>query len=136
MLFSFAFLKNPKLTSEKNLENFRYAWQFMKYITNCDQNLAFCTDSNGYFPVKQGALETEDWDDLTSGDSPSAKAYRCMVNQVKHSYFNTELFQGCAELRTLVGSLLAQALVDETGTAASINSLIDETVRKASANLG
>lgn len=128
---TFAFLKNPTLSEEKNTENVRYAWQFAKYITNPIQNLLFCQDSQGYFPVRKSALETDDWEEMTTGTSASATAYRAIVNQVKHKYFSTALFQGCAELRTLVGSLLAQSLISKTGDAETIGGLVDAVVREA-----
>lgn len=125
------FLKNPTLTDERNKENMSYAWQFAKYLTAPEHNVSLCFSSEGYFPVRKSALETDEWAELDDdAESIRTKTMKAITDNIKHSYFTSPVFKGSAELRTAVESLLAQALIEGT-TDAKIESLITAKVNEA-----
>lgn len=126
------FLKNPTESDELNMERMRYAWQFAKYITNAEVNVDLCMQSNGYFPVRKSALETETWAELLEdAGSLRAKTMNAITQQVKHRYFNSSLFKGGSELRTQMGSLLGQALIASSAEYTTIEGLITTAINTA-----
>lgn len=117
-----AILKNPTLSKEQNERSARLAWQFLKFLTNPTYNVEMCFDSQGYFPVRQAALNTPAWKAMEQ-DTASLryKTMSVIINDIQGRYFNNAVFAGSAELRTAAGTILAQSLAQGTSPAAIEN---------------
>lgn len=104
-------LKNKGLSDAENDLRAKYAWMFIKYLTNPEVNVEMCIrGSEGYVPVRYSAYETEAYYYWLEEGEEYAKTATVVSNDIRDKYLSTPVFQGSAKLRDEVGSLLASAL--------------------------
>lgn len=105
-------MNNAKMKSSgTNDKAVKYAWKFVKYITNPVVNATICTtNSEGYMPVRQSAYNTKQFTDFMASDTEYVKVAKVVVNEIDGSYFNAKVFKGSATLREQVGGCLADCL--------------------------
>ena len=102
-------------------ENRRLAsWLFYKYITNEDNALSWGLDSTGYFPIRLSALENPVYlaaCDETAAQDKSLEKLLARVNNyfndVNPYLFVSPAFKGSSTIRTQVGGLFTQALLQD-----------------------
>lgn len=104
-------LKNKGLSNEENDLRAKYAWMFIKYLTNPEVNVEMCIrGSEGYVPVRYSAYETEIYSMWLEEGEEYASTAQVVSNDIRDKYLATPVFRGSAKLRDEVGSLLASAL--------------------------
>lgn len=105
-------MNNARMISAgTNDEAVKYAWKFVKYITNPEVNASMCTtNSEGYMPVRQSAYNTKIFTDFMASDTEYVKVAKVVVNDIAGDYFNAKVFKGSATLREQVGACLADCL--------------------------
>ena len=122
-----AFLRNAFMSDAQNDRILKYAWKFYKYITSPDVNVDLCINySQGYTPVRESCYSTEGYLDAMDKPDDYAKAAKVVTQDIDGRYFSTAVFPGSAELRTQVGSAVAEYLKGKTATAkAALDSAIN-----------
>lgn len=104
-------LRNKGLSAEENDLRAKYAWMFIKYLTNPEVNVEMCIrGSEGYVPVRYSAYETEAYAYWLEEGEEYASTAQVVSNDIRDKYLATPVFRGSAKLRDEVGSLLASAL--------------------------
>ena len=124
-----ALFNSTGLTPEVNSATLKYAWKFLKYVTNAAVNVDLCVNgSEGYVPVRYSAYETAQFLEFVDAGEEYAKCYKVVVNDID-DYLVTDAFKGSAELRDQCGILLTG--VCNAKDKNSIPGLIDQAVRNA-----
>ena len=107
----------------------KYAWKFLKYITNAEVNAALCVDgSEGYIPVRQSAYETSKFLGFIKNGDDYSKTAKVVLNEIDGDYFNTAVFPGSAELRKYIGGALTDALLGKKSAKDAIDGAITATI--------
>ena len=121
-------------TKESNNDDLvKYAWKFLKYITNDQVNAELCVNgSEGYIPVRQSAYNTSLFVNFMKNGEEYAKTAETVIHGVDGNYFNAKVFQGSAALREYIGGALADALLAKGGMTVeqAINNAISETIKR------
>ena len=108
---SLCLLNNYKVSSEDNEKMVKYAWKFLKYITNKEVNAALTVNgSEGYIPVRESAYETDTFLNFMEDGENYAKTASTVIYDIDGHYFNTAVFTGSAALREYIASALADTL--------------------------
>ncbi len=108
-----AMFNNSGLSEAANARTKKYAWKFMKYITNAQNNVELCINgSEGYVPVRESAYETEMFLDFMEEGENYAQCYRVILEDINSGggYLVSPSFKGSATLRDQCGSLLTAVL--------------------------
>ena len=104
-------LNNYKISSEENAQKVKYAWKFLKFITNTEANAVLTVNgSEGYIPVRQSSYETATFLNFMDDGEDYAKTASTVIYDIDGHYFNTPVFSGSAALREFIGSALADTL--------------------------
>ena len=104
-------LNNYKVSSEKNDLMVKYAWKFLKYITNAEVNTNLTVNgSEGYIPVRESAYETPAFLRFLEDGEDYAKTAKCVIDEIDGQYFSTPVFPGSAALRKYIGTALTDTL--------------------------
>lgn len=97
------------------------SWLFYKFITNEDNALTWGIDSTGYYPVRHSALESDVYQEMCDENNTQDKSYEKLVarvnnyaNTVSPTLFTSPAFKGSAAIRTEVGGLFTQALLQDS----------------------
>lgn len=95
----------------------KYAWKFLKYVTNASENALLCTrGSQGYMPVRHSAFETKTikrYMELDDG-TPTGELYTLSDELVKNdSFYTTPTFKGAAKTYDSVGGILSQVFLNK-----------------------
>ena len=108
---SLCMLNNPSIGS-KNAKNLEYAWKFIKFITNTDNNIELCVrGSEGYVPVRTSSYETEVYFEFLENGENYAKVANVVSNDIDGNYLSTAVFKGSAKLRDQVGGIITSVLL-------------------------
>ncbi len=118
-------------TASNNDELVKYAWKFLKYITNPDVNAELCVNgSEGYIPVRQSAYETKLFVDFMKNGENYAKTADTVIHGIDGNYFNAKVFQGSAALRDYIAGALADTLLGKKTAKQAIDNCISETIKR------
>ncbi len=126
-------LNNSKLIkSGENDETVKYAWKFIKYLTNPEVNAALCTNnSEGYVPVRESAYDTDEFTSFMASSTPYVKVAQVVVNEIDGSYFNSAVFKGSATLRKNCEGLFADVMkLKANPSDADIQKIIDTAINQ------
>lgn len=130
---SIAFLRNPTYADSKNERVLKYAWKFYKYITSPVVNVDLCINySQGYTPVRDSCYGTEEYLEAMSKTDDYAKAAKVVTQEVNGKYFTTAVFPGSADLRTQIGSAVAELL---KGKIKDAETALDGAINNAGKNI-
>ena len=108
-----AMFNDRGLSSEANALAQKYAWKFMKYITNAQASAEICVNgSEGYIPVRNSAYETAFFQEFMDEGERYAQCYKVVVDDINSDagYLISPAFKGSASLRNECGSLLTASL--------------------------
>lgn len=128
-----AMFNDRGLDKDVNEKAQRYAWKFMKYITNGQVNAEICVNgSEGYVPVRHSAYETSFFQDFMAEGERYAQCYKVVVEDVNSEggYLVSKAFKGSASLRDECGSMLTAALTAANKDA--IPDLVNRAINNAS----
>ena len=128
-----AMFNDRGLDKDVNEKAQRYAWKFMKYITNGQVNAEICVNgSEGYVPVRHSAYETSFFQDFMAEGEKYAQCYKVVVEDVNSEggYLVSKAFKGSASLRDECGSMLTAALTAANKDA--IPALVERAINNAS----
>ena len=126
-----AILRNPSLSQEENDLRARYAWQFIKYLTNPEANTEISIYSNGYVPVRESAYSTTNFQRyLSDNDDALTDCARLMTGDINDSYISQKAFRGSSALRTQVGGIVTDVLMKGTSVSAAFDTAI-QTAKNA-----
>ena len=122
-------LNNSKATNNDLLV--KYAWKFLKYITNDEVNSVLCVDgSEGYIPVRYSAYSTQRFLSFMRDGESYAKVAKTVINEIDGHYLNTAVFTGSASLREYMAGALADVLLGKKTPTEALNNAISETIKK------
>lgn len=102
-------LKKNSISNSENESKIKYAWKFIKYLTNSQNNVEICVNgSEGYVPVRESSYETEDYLTYLEDAEIYAQSAKVVKDDIGDSYITSSVFPGSAKLRDEGGSLLTQ----------------------------
>lgn len=102
---------SPRFSTSENATLTKYAYKFIKYITNAEVNAKLCINgSEGYIPVRESAYDTEDFLYFMEHGENYAKTTDVVIHDIAGDYINTPVFKGSATLREEVAGALADVL--------------------------
>lgn len=127
-----AMFNDRGLSQENNDLAQKYAWKFLKYITNGQANAELCVNgSEGYVPVRSSAYETSFFLEFMEEGERYAQCYKVVVEDVNSEggYLVSPAFKGSATLRDEVGSALTASLTaaNKDALKAILNRAIENT---------
>ena len=128
-----AMFNDRGLDADVNAKALKYAWKFMKYITNGQVNAEICVNgSEGYVPVRHSAYETSFFQEFMEEGERYAQCYKVVVEDVNSEggYLVNKAFKGSAALRDECGSMLTAALTAANKDA--IPALVTRAINNAS----
>ena len=108
-----AMFNDRGLSADANALAQKYAWKFMKYITNGQASAEICVNgSEGYIPVRNSAYETAFFQEFMEEGERYAMCYQVVVDDINAGagYLVAPAFKGSAALRDECGSLLTASL--------------------------
>lgn len=121
-------LRNSSYSDEENNLRAEYAWKFLKYITNAENNAIVCINgSEGYVPVRQSAYETALFNQFMENGEDYALTAETVINKIDGNYINTPVFPGSAELRDQGGAVITQVLKGTKNAETALNDAISAT---------
>jgi len=110
-----ALLKSKNYTTEENSQKVKYAWKFLKYITNTENNADLCFNySQGYVPVRESSYEGDDYQEIIDAQDDFAKNIEVVANEIDGKYLTTACFAGSATARNQVGGILANVIAGDS----------------------
>ncbi|MFA6769425.1 MAG: extracellular solute-binding protein [Parabacteroides sp.] len=115
-------LKSKNYTDAENEMKIKYAWKFLKYLTNSEVNADLCFNySEGYVPVRESSYETDYYNELMEYDDEFSHNAKVVIEDINGTYFNTACFAGSATARVEAGGILTSifAKADTLDTAFS-----------------
>ena len=123
-------LRSNGVTDEVNSARVKYAWKFLKYITNTENNAEICLDSNGYIPVRESSFKTSLYTEYLQETDFMPTCTNVVYNDINGKYLNSPVFKGTATARTEVGGIITQVLlgkktIDEAYKEAYSHTVID-----------
>ena len=122
-------LKNPVDSETLTANKVKYAWKFLKYITNADINTSICFDgSEGYMPVRKSAYETDLFLDFMENDDEYSHTADVIINDIGNKFFNTAVFKGSTVLRDEVGGLIGDVFAGNKSIDDCFKDAIDHTI--------
>ena len=106
-------LKSKGVSDEVNEFRKEYAWKFLKYITNTDNNADMCyLGSEGYIPVRKSSYTSGYYKEyLEDGATFVARASNVVVNDIAGRYLSTPAFKGSSSARDQVGAIIANVFL-------------------------
>ena len=128
---SLCLLNNYKVSTDDNAKMIKYAWKFLKYITNKEVNASLTVNgSEGYIPVRESAYDTDTFLSFMENGENYAKTAETVIYDIDGRYFNTPVFSGSAALRDYIGAALADTLNGEITAKKALDNAIKETILK------
>ncbi len=109
-------LNNSKISKEENELRCKYAWKFLKYITNEKNNINIALTSNGYIPVRESAYKNADYAEYLAQKDYMSVCANTVVNEINGNYFNYPVFVGSAEARDAVEGIITNVLLNKSTT--------------------
>ena len=125
-----ALFNSTGLTPEVNSTTLKYAWKFLKYVTNAAVNVDLCVNgSEGYVPVRYSAYETTYFQEFVAEDEYFSEIYKLICCSEPFKYYTLYAFEGSAALREQCGSLLSAVCL--TSSKENIPPLIQTAIDNA-----
>lgn len=122
-------MNSSTISEQENSMRVRYAWEFIKYLTNANNNVEICINgSNGYVPVRESAYETDDFMAFIEGGDIYAEASRVSFEDIDNNFIVTPVFKGSATLRDEGGSILASVFRNTKDIDTAFDDAINETL--------
>ena len=121
-------LLNTK-TSDNDLR-VRYGFEFIKYLTNTQNNVDVCFSSEGYIPVRKSSYETEDFQYFMNEDDYISNIAKVVVNDIQGKYFNYPVFKGSDSARTEVEGAMKQVLLGKKSAEDALKDAYSNAVKK------
>lgn len=110
---SLCMLKNTSLSDSVNRDSLEYAWKFVKFLTNTENNIELCiVGSEGYVPVRESSYETELYFDFLANGENYATVANVVVDDISGNYLNAAVFTGSDKLRDQVGGIISTVLLN------------------------
>ncbi len=108
-------LKSKGVSDEVNEFRKEYAWKFVKYITNTENNADMCyLGSEGYIPIRNSSYTSGYYKEyLEDADTFLAKTSKVVVEDINGRYLSTPAFKGSSAARDQVGAILANVFLDK-----------------------
>ena len=112
----------------------KYAWKFIKYLTNEKVNADLCTtNSEGYVPVRTSAYSTTEFINFLNSKTQYVLVAKVIVEDMQHNYFSTPAFKGSANLRDQVAGCFADVMklsktLSDDDLEAAIKVILDRTI--------
>ena len=107
----------------------RYAWEFVKYITNPEVNAQICVlGSEGYVPVRVSGYESAIYQEfLTDANDPYVQTSLVLQNDIqeKGDYIVTPVFVGSSTLRDQVGTILSAVITQNQTVSQAFDAAIN-----------
>ena len=123
---------NPSISKEENDAKIKYAWKFMKFITNPINSADSCMLSNGYIPARVSAYESNDYAaylELANENDYMATCAKTVIEDINGKYFNYPVFAGSSTARAEVGKLVNDCLrISKAEPTADITKLVKKAV--------
>ena len=106
-------LKSKGVSDEVNEFRKEYAWKFLKYITNTENNADMCyLGSEGYIPVRKSSYTSGYYKEyLEDGSTFVARASNVVVNDIDGRYLSTPAFKGSSGARDQVGAIITNVFL-------------------------
>lgn len=109
-----AMLKSSAYSDSENDQKLKYAWKFIKYLTETQNNLDLCINgSEGYVPVRTSSYETEDYQTLIDEGETFGDSAEVISEDIDGRYLITPVFKGSASARDNVGGILTNVFLNE-----------------------
>lgn len=95
------------------------AWKFIKFMLTPENTAAFAIETGGYFPVRKSAFASDQYQEYLKNPADEKKAYAqaALVAQEfyisEYQYFVDPAFIGSSDIRTEVGSLFEDVIVND-----------------------
>ena len=120
-----------------NDETVKYAWKFVKYITNEEVNAKQCViNSEGYIPVRESAYNTTEFTNFMKSDTSYVVVTKTIIEDINGRYLFTPVFQGSAALRNEMAGAVADILkLPKNPSIADINAIIERAVGQANGKM-
>lgn len=102
-------------------------WEYMKYLTSADVTTEWSM-ATGYLPVRISAFNSETYQNYRKDSEAAQAAY----DQVENLYFEPS-FKGSGEIRTLIGTEVEAAVLDEKSAKEAVNGMaskVEEILNK------
>lgn len=122
-------LNSNGVSSEANEERVKYAWKFLKYITNTQNNVDITLDSEGYIPIRSSSYETDDYKAYLSDDEWFlSQCADVVINDVAGKYINYPVFKGTSTARDSVGGIITQVFLNKMSIDDAFDQAYNNTV--------
>lgn len=116
-------------------ERINYAFRFIKYLLNPDNNVRLALSSEGYVPVRESAINSAKYQAYLEYDSELlVKTAKCVINDINGAYYNLPIFKGSDVARTAVEGIVGRFSQVKAG-GKTIDQLFEEAENQAKASL-
>jgi len=123
---------SPRYSTSENAVLTKYAYKFIKYLTNGEVNSDLCINgSEGYVPVRESAYSTEDFLYFMENGEKYAKTADVVIHDIDGNYINTPVFKGSATLRDEVAGALADVMRLSSNDTESIETVLNRCLSNA-----
>ncbi len=121
-----ALLNNKSINAKENELAVQYGWEFMKYITNEENNIDLSLNSEGYIPVRESCYENEIYQEYLSESDYMPKVASVVINEINGNYINYPVFKGTDVARDQVGAIVTQYLLGKKTLDVAFKDAINE----------
>lgn len=104
-------LNNKKDSAEINTEKTKYGWEFMKFLTNTENNISIALSSEGYIPVRNSCYESPEYNEYINEAEYMSKVAKTVIEDINGNYLNYPVFKGTDKIRDQVGGIITQTLL-------------------------
>lgn len=105
-------LNNTGISKEENDLRCKYAWKFLKYITNEKNNINIALTSNGYIPVRESCYTNPDYAEYLAEKDYMSVCANTVVKEINGNYFNYPVFVGSDKARDAVEGIITNVLLN------------------------
>ena len=105
-------LNNTGISKEENDLRCKYAWKFLKYITNEKNNINIALTSNGYIPVRESCYTNVDYAEYLAEKDYMSVCANTVVKEINGNYFNYPVFVGSDKARDAVEGIITNVLLN------------------------
>lgn len=124
---SLCMLRDKDLSKATNDKNLEYAWKFVKFLTNPQNNIELCIrGSEGYVPIRESSYETETYFDFLMNGENYAKVATIVQQEIDGHYLSTAVFKGSTVLRDQVGGIITATLLGNSSIDKAFSDAINE----------
>ncbi len=122
-------MNNPSLSTSENELRQEYAWKFIKFLTNADNNVELCINgSNGYTPIRYSAYESDNFLAFLEAGDVYAQTALVTLDDIGENFVSSPAFKGSATLRDQGGSILTSVFTDLKDVDTAFSDAINQTL--------